>query len=173
MRNNIFTVKMTAEYYKQKGAEDFVICLGNPLTGYINYELDISIEELYDLEIGKYQAEMKKNKDGKPTMVITLIPPQLKDICPDYRSHIKETYFESDNCKQYTMFDSTKTAINNPPIGYCHNNIHSGYMTRKMMEQHGCLCKNGQPCPYLEKFLTHMYWTQKALNKARKKRKYE
>lgn len=165
-----FTVKETIEHYKEKGSTYTVICLGDPLTGVINYELiDIEIERFYELTIGRYQAGMKVDKNGNNALIITLIPPQAKEIYQDYKKHLTKTQFESTIRKQYTMFDSTKTAPNNPPVGFCHYITHPGYLTRKMMEQHSCLCKNGKLCPHLEKFETHMYWTQKKLKKERKK----
>lgn len=164
-----FTVKETIAHYKEKGAVYTVICIGNPLTGVITYELsNIELEKFYNLAIGRYQATLKKDDTGKDALIITLIPPQVNEVYPDYKKRLIKTQFESNICKQYTMFDSTKTAPNNPPIGFCHYITHPGYLTRKMMEQHSCLCKNGKPCPHLEKFETHMYWTQKKLKKERK-----
>ena len=49
---------------------------------------------------------------------------------------------------------------------YCHNGLHQGYMTQKMVKQHECCAKQ---CPHLEKFESHPYWVEKARIKAEKK----
>lgn len=167
-----FTMKETIEHYKEKGIEDIKICIGDPLTGMIKWELkDIELEKFDELVIGRYQAQIKTNEKQQKTLVVTLILPQAKTIYENVSEHYAETYFESDIVNEYTMFDSTKTAMTRPPVGYCHYIAHPGYMTRKMMEQHSCLCKDGGVCPHLEKFNTHMYWTQKNLKKERKKQR--
>ena len=50
-------------------------------------------------------------------------------------------------------------------VAICHNKIHIGRLSIKMMANHQCLAKN---CPYLEK-TDHPYWEMRALKKAAKK----
>lgn len=40
-------------------------------------------------------------------------------------------------------------------VGCCHNSLHPGKLTRKIMEQHDCLGKN---CRYFEKYPESSYW---------------
>ena len=51
-------------------------------------------------------------------------------------------------------------------IGYCHNNTHIGYVSHKIMKQHGCLAKQ---CPYFRKYEDHPYWINRAKINEKKK----
>lgn len=51
-------------------------------------------------------------------------------------------------------------------VGCCHNSLHPGKLTRKIMEEHDCL---GKQCRYFEKYSEAGYWhehEQKQLRKA-------
>lgn len=50
-------------------------------------------------------------------------------------------------------------------VGYCHNLIHPGKMTCKLMEEHDCMGKN---CRFFEKYAESTYWVVKE-NKRRQK----
>ena len=54
----------------------------------------------------------------------------------------------------------------NKACAYCHSARHQGFMTVKMVKQHGCTAKQ---CPCFEKFDDHPYWVRKAEIKALKK----
>lgn len=167
-----FTIKETMEHYKEKGYTDIVLCMGDPLTGLILYELrEIELERFYELSIGRYQASIETNKAGQSILLINLVVAQLQKIYPDYKQYIYPTEFKSSRTKQYKMFDGTVTAITKPPVGYCHYLQHCGNVSKHMMDQHSCLCKNGKPCPHFEKYITHFYWIERETIKARKKQK--
>lgn len=60
-------------------------------------------------------------------------------------------------------------------VGYCHSNLHKGYITEPLMKQHQCLERG---CPRFEKFIEYPYWVdkqkkkeQKAINKQKKERR--
>ena len=58
-------------------------------------------------------------------------------------------------------------------IGYCHNIIHPGKMTKEIMEKHDCL---GKQCSYLAKYEDAPYWVERkkkqaAKQQAKKKKK--
>ena len=50
-------------------------------------------------------------------------------------------------------------------IGYCHNMIHLGYITVKLMQEHGCIDKN---CKYFAKYTDRPFWIQKEKSKEKK-----
>ena len=47
-------------------------------------------------------------------------------------------------------------------IGYCHNNIHRGYLTKDLIKQHSCIKKK---CKYFSKYEDHPYWVEKKRTK--------
>jgi len=55
--------------------------------------------------------------------------------------------------------------------GYCHSNLHKGYLSVKQVKKHGCLAKQ---CPRFERYEDHAWWEQrdrvKRLRKERKER---
>lgn len=54
-------------------------------------------------------------------------------------------------------------------VGCCHNRLHPGRMTQKLMEQHDCL---GKQCRYFEKYEAASYWQAQAIKaKARQSAK--
>lgn len=54
-------------------------------------------------------------------------------------------------------------------VGYCHNMIHPGKLTRKIMEAHDCLGKN---CKYFERYPESTYWHElEAKRKKKEQRK--
>ena len=56
-------------------------------------------------------------------------------------------------------------------VGCCHNHLHPGRMTQKLMEEHDCLRKN---CRFFEKYEEASYWRAQAeKNAARQKAKLE
>ena len=54
----------------------------------------------------------------------------------------------------------------NTAIGYCHNDIHSGYLTKNMIKQHGCITKG---CRFFQKYDDNPYWKEKEKKKLSKK----
>lgn len=58
----------------------------------------------------------------------------------------------------------------NKAIGYCHSGQHQGFMSEKMLKQHGCLSKQ---CPYLQKYEDKEFWIRRAEIKELKKLKKE
>lgn len=50
-------------------------------------------------------------------------------------------------------------------VGYCHNRIHPGKLTRKLMEEHDCLGKN---CSFFEKYNESTYWVAEENRKRQK-----
>lgn len=54
-------------------------------------------------------------------------------------------------------------------VGCCHNRLHPGKLTQKLMEEHECLRKN---CRYFEKYEGSCYWRAKTASaKAQRKAK--
>ena len=51
-------------------------------------------------------------------------------------------------------------------VGFCWNEVHRGYLTKKQMEQHQCLEKN---CHRFEKIETAPYWAQQTAKKQTRK----
>lgn len=51
-------------------------------------------------------------------------------------------------------------------VGYCHYNLHRGYLSWKAIKSHDCL---GKQCPYLEKYLDRPVWVQRKKEQAKKK----
>ena len=52
-------------------------------------------------------------------------------------------------------------------VGCCHNRIHPGKLTRKLMEAHDCL---GKECRFFEKYEDADYWREKNRKAAAKKK---
>ena len=50
-------------------------------------------------------------------------------------------------------------------VGFCHNQIHPGKMTRQLMEEHDCL---GKECRFFEKYEDASYWRDRARKTALK-----
>lgn len=50
-------------------------------------------------------------------------------------------------------------------VGYCHNLIHPGKLTRKIMEEHNCMGKN---CRFFEKYAESTYWVAEENRKRQK-----
>lgn len=50
-------------------------------------------------------------------------------------------------------------------VGYCHNLIHPGKLTRKIMEEHNCIGKN---CKFFEKYAESTYWAAEENRKRQK-----
>ena len=53
-------------------------------------------------------------------------------------------------------------------VGFCHNNIHRGYVGQRILKEHECINKN---CPYFEKFEDSPHWCKKEVVKLLKKAK--
>lgn len=53
-------------------------------------------------------------------------------------------------------------------VGCCHNLIHPGKLTRKLMEEHDCVGKN---CKYFEKYRESTYWVAEENRKRKKERR--
>lgn len=54
-------------------------------------------------------------------------------------------------------------------VGFCHNRIHPGKLTRKILEEHDCLGKN---CKFFEKYPESTYWSaEENRRKQKEKRK--
>ena len=66
--------------------------------------------------------------------------------------------------KKKPMRSQPKT--DNNTAGQCHNNIHSGRMTLKMVRDHDCL---GKKCPFFEKNDNHSHWKKKEAIKQKRK----
>lgn len=76
--------------------------------------------------------------------------------------------------KMIKTIDGEKHSVHiNNIVGYCHVNIHEGYMTANLMKSHRCREKK---CRYFEKFTEMPYWNKtlrkKMHNGSDKRRKY-
>lgn len=65
-------------------------------------------------------------------------------------------------CRTITGNESACTKC----IGFCWNEVHRGYLTKKQMEQHQCLEKN---CHRFEKIETAPYWAHQIIKKQDRK----
>lgn len=65
-------------------------------------------------------------------------------------------------CRTITGNESTCAKC----IGFCWNEVHRGYLTKKQMEQHQCLEKN---CHRFEKIETAPYWAHQTIKKQDRK----
>lgn len=60
---------------------------------------------------------------------------------------------------------SGKKCTKGQAIGYCWSDLHKGFLTKQLMEQHECLKKQ---CPGFQKFPEAPYWVQKEKNRRKK-----
>ena len=80
-----------------------------------------------------------------------------------------DNYFDSGNGKKtpYLSIDHQPVSESNR-VGYCHLNKHPGYLTERLIKEHGCL---GKQCPYLHKYEDNKYWQRREEKKKLKKEK--
>lgn len=57
----------------------------------------------------------------------------------------------------------------NNPVAYCHNRLHKGYLTARIMRQHECLQKG---CSYMER-LPCQFWEQREVIKQKRRERKE
>jgi hypothetical protein len=55
-----------------------------------------------------------------------------------------------------------------PPIGYCHNRIHKGYLDIGLLKKHGCLRKQ---CTFLQRFESNPFWMKREELRQKKREK--
>lgn len=55
---------------------------------------------------------------------------------------------------------------NNPPVGYCHNPKHKGYVTKTVLCSHKCV---EMGCRYFQKDENSTYWKQRQYDRNRKR----
>lgn len=106
---------------------------------------------------------------------------ELDNYIPKPYKHIKRTeYILITNPKQYAeaVGNLTEDGIiccktitgNESPctkcVGFCWNELHRGYLTKKQMDTHQCLEKN---CHRFEKIETAPYWSQQITKKQNRK----
>ena len=53
-------------------------------------------------------------------------------------------------------------------LAYCHYSIHKGYLSRRLIKNHGCLAKK---CPFLEIYEEKQYWQDRKRKKNDKRLK--
>lgn len=53
-------------------------------------------------------------------------------------------------------------------VAFCSCNTHRGWLSLKMMREHGCL---GKQCPFLKQRKEHPYWEERAKSKERRRLK--
>lgn len=51
-------------------------------------------------------------------------------------------------------------------VGFCHVNLHKGYLTRKLLKEHDCIAKH---CKCLEKFPDYPFWKKRDKSKKAKR----
>lgn len=81
--------------------------------------------------------EQRKSPKAKPEKAATSLPPERKVVLAKLLGNQR---IEISNAKL---------------VGFCHNMIHPGSLTRKIMEEHDCPGKN---CKYFEKYSDSTYW---------------
>ncbi len=77
------------------------------------------------------------------------------------RKYIKTTVIAKNGINFFKGQSNEKNAI-----GYCHYNIHKGYLTETLLKQHACIAKE---CPYLERYEYKTYWIKREIKKVVKK----
>lgn len=55
----------------------------------------------------------------------------------------------------FKLIDGSTGANANQIVGYCHSNLHNGYITKALFKKHDCLEKN---CNSFEKLSEYPYW---------------
>ncbi len=60
------------------------------------------------------------------------------------------------------------TIANDKIVGFCHNVIHPGKLTRKIMEEHDCV---GKKCRFFEKYADSSYWVAEENRKIQKQQR--
>lgn len=164
--NYYYKLKETLNYFEGKGIKKRVLCLADPISGWIKNEIrDLKEEDFYETEVGKHQAKVVQ-KDGEKVLIILLSKFQILPIYPDYKDRLIETEYEDKPEFLFRMFDSTIS--NNLPVGYCHLQSHPGMVSKNMMDQRQCLAKQ---CPFLERYESHPLWIQREQKKQKKKAK--
>lgn len=64
--------------------------------------------------------------------------------------------------RAYRLIDGNILRSEENCIGYCWNDLHPGFVTLKLMQQHECLEKG---CPFFERFENRPYWIQRQKRK--------
>ena len=72
----------------------------------------------------------------------------------------KRTYYNIDG----TRSETTKR------VGFCNNDLHKGYLTKKLMDEHQCIEKG---CHYFIKYEKNAYWQQKNISKEKRQKAKE
>lgn len=68
--------------------------------------------------------------------------------------------------RTYCNIDGTKSDVNKR-VGFCNNNLHKGYLTKKLMEEHQCIERG---CHYFIKYEKNAYWQQKNASKEKRQK---
>jgi len=71
--------------------------------------------------------------------------------------------------KTYYNIDGTKSETTKR-VGFCNNNLHRGYLTKKLMDEHQCIEKG---CHYFIKYEKNAYWQQKNASKEKRQKAKE
>lgn len=95
--------------------------------------------------------------------VPTIIAPEMKEKLPDTVKCPAKA--NQDHVRMKLIDGHVETLAKRTLVGFCHNTLHRGGLTRKLMEEHGCLEKR---CPFLQKYLDNSYWQEQ--KKQQKKR---
>ncbi len=160
------TVKEYQKEYLKKGSYTKTMYFrGEPIKHCIYEELDFTDEEIGDLPVQRYQFSTIADEDEKILAVI-LGGKQLKEYFGEYDDHKHETKYATgekmDTC--FSCFDCSKTS--KPPVGYCHNPKHKGFVNIGLMKSHNCIANQ---CMYFERFETHEYWINRKMRIDKKK----
>lgn len=67
--------------------------------------------------------------------------------------------------RRYRLINKTPLPDESRLIGYCWCDVHQGFLTKNLLEEHECLKKH---CSFLERFPKHPYWTQKETTKQKR-----
>lgn len=71
--------------------------------------------------------------------------------------------------KTFYNIDGTKSETTKR-VGFCNNDLHKGYLTKKLMEEHQCIEKG---CHYFIKYEKNAYWQQKNASKEKRQKAKE
>lgn len=68
--------------------------------------------------------------------------------------------------RTYYNIDGTRSDVNKR-VGFCNSNLHKGYLTKKLMDEHECIEKG---CHYFIKYEKNAYWQQKNASKEKRQK---
>lgn len=94
----------------------------------------------------------------------TIIAPEMAEKLPANGRYPHEAG-SGDLVRMKLVSGHTEYLAKRTLVGFCHNNLHRGGLTKKLMEEHGCLEKG---CTFFQKYLDRPYWQEQ---KSRKKKR--